>query len=631
MSSEEKIWFIYITDHHEGPFDLTEIRQKVVEGAANDQSLVWKDGMPEWVALSTVPELVAALSGEDNNSSPVPEELSSSGPSIAEMLSQSQQPGADSPMGQAENLDVTQLTDPGAALASVLNEVNQQPSSPSISSINDLAGAAPVASTSANPLEGISLDDNVWTLKIGSVVSGLHSVNSLVQLAIGGDIPADAMLWRPGWTDFQPISTVPKISQSRKVKSGSKTAASTMGARGGLSPLVAGATIGSDDPTDPGILAPKKAGIFSKIATLIKRKPKAAKPAAAKKVATAQPAMKKRGAGLGASVGGALKKVGLVVGALAVLGGAAAGYFMFLASPIPSDLDVIPDDLELMKELVKSPSEQGGKFYFATARGTETEIADPTAPKFYVASNLAQNTEVTLKLVGKPGTLVNRPSFNKEWKANVEKNQIATFAKIDDDGKPLPLGFYMITVSANGAEPLETEKFLGGSKGAAYEKRLKTYKDKLNEDYDKEIQELKQYIDTLKVVSTEVQKRLSDYKNSAAGDRAKVVSDWNLNVPRFEGLISDMKQSVDKVIADSSRKNFYQDKYEQLSLTAQTAIDLFEAHKARTMNSPPTKNPDELETKFMTSIADLDAWFAKALVKSPIEALQEREAPNEQK
>ena len=37
MSEEQKIWFIYITDHHEGPFTISEIKEKVTQGLANKQ------------------------------------------------------------------------------------------------------------------------------------------------------------------------------------------------------------------------------------------------------------------------------------------------------------------------------------------------------------------------------------------------------------------------------------------------------------------------------------------------------------------------------------------------------------------------------------------------------------------
>ena len=55
-----KIWFLYVVDHHEGPYSKEEIHQKVKKGEATSTSYVWKDGMPDWTPMTEVTEFKAA-------------------------------------------------------------------------------------------------------------------------------------------------------------------------------------------------------------------------------------------------------------------------------------------------------------------------------------------------------------------------------------------------------------------------------------------------------------------------------------------------------------------------------------------------------------------------------------------
>jgi hypothetical protein len=52
----EKKWFIYVQDHHEGPFTVEEIWKVIDGGRASKTGYVWADGMKDWVALATLPE-----------------------------------------------------------------------------------------------------------------------------------------------------------------------------------------------------------------------------------------------------------------------------------------------------------------------------------------------------------------------------------------------------------------------------------------------------------------------------------------------------------------------------------------------------------------------------------------------
>jgi hypothetical protein len=53
----EKKWFVYIGDHHEGPFSVLEVSERKNSGSVRDDSYVWCEGMNDWLMLSDVKEL----------------------------------------------------------------------------------------------------------------------------------------------------------------------------------------------------------------------------------------------------------------------------------------------------------------------------------------------------------------------------------------------------------------------------------------------------------------------------------------------------------------------------------------------------------------------------------------------
>lgn len=52
----EKKWFIYVGDHHEGPFTVSEIWDGIGNGSFQKTAFVWCDGMKDWVTLMELPE-----------------------------------------------------------------------------------------------------------------------------------------------------------------------------------------------------------------------------------------------------------------------------------------------------------------------------------------------------------------------------------------------------------------------------------------------------------------------------------------------------------------------------------------------------------------------------------------------
>jgi hypothetical protein len=631
MADDQKIWFIYLTDHHEGPFTVAEVAQKAKQGLVNGQSLAWKDGMAEWVAAETIPELKPAFDSGPSIAAQATAAADSGDFSLAQMLASSQGAAA-APAAGADPVMAAPVQESPSALTSV-------------SSLSAITGshAAPAAGEPGANKE-------VWTLKIGNQVSGLHSLQRLIQLASEGEIPADAMLWHPGWTDFQSVSSVSQVASARKSgKTGAtqltKTGMMGGAARkpGGLAPITAGANVGDDEPTDPAIqMDPDAKGFkkilqkfkglgknFGKIKDLLKRKPKAGAAGAApsaisavlsktgKTASVAAPAKK-------AGVGGKLKRILLPLVLVLVLGGAGAAYFLFFASPLPSDLDVALSDLESMTEVVKQDASQP-RIFAAIAKGTEENPADETNPKFYVASNLPEGTQITLTLVGEPGTLVNKIRFDKSFTASVGPNRLAVFDQIKDDGKPLPMGDYKMKITADGAQAIEEPRFLGGKKGAVYDRRLKQYKEKLQGEYDKEMAELRQFVDTLKAQQAEVSKKISEYKTgwSNPSARNKLGYDWKAFNTSFQGLAAQFDAKVKERMNATGEEKYHPRAYQDISTTLAQLIQLTQLHTTRVEGGTPASSPDEVEGLVQAGVVSLEQWVAAAVVKSPFDAIKE--------
>jgi len=50
-------FFVAIGGQQSGPFDMATLQQHVQSGQLTKDTLVWKQGMPNWVAAGQVPEL----------------------------------------------------------------------------------------------------------------------------------------------------------------------------------------------------------------------------------------------------------------------------------------------------------------------------------------------------------------------------------------------------------------------------------------------------------------------------------------------------------------------------------------------------------------------------------------------
>lgn len=55
-------WHLEGRNDRVGPLDLDEMRRRVLDGTVAPDTLVWADGMPDWMAARDVPALVPPAS-----------------------------------------------------------------------------------------------------------------------------------------------------------------------------------------------------------------------------------------------------------------------------------------------------------------------------------------------------------------------------------------------------------------------------------------------------------------------------------------------------------------------------------------------------------------------------------------
>ena len=65
-------WFVYVNDHHEGPFSMADLQSKLASGEVRREQYVWAEGMPDWLMMTAVRELDALMAGTAPSEAPPP-------------------------------------------------------------------------------------------------------------------------------------------------------------------------------------------------------------------------------------------------------------------------------------------------------------------------------------------------------------------------------------------------------------------------------------------------------------------------------------------------------------------------------------------------------------------------------
>jgi len=435
--SSDKKWFVYVEDHHEGPFTSAEVQQKVQQGSVRSDQFVWSEGMQDWKAMAEVPEFVGLV-----GPAPVAE---SSGSGLEMSL---------------QNL-VNQAPPPPAG--AVQTNISSAPFSPSAVSLEDphMVNTAPIEASRAD-------------VEIPSSQEQLGSqAGSEINVSQSKDLTGERKT---------PLKANPALY-----------AQDAMYAQGGMS--VRG--------------GPNKFKRFLKMFLLLAV----------------------LGGGAWAYTQGyldtVLKNPALQQGIdmVKTASGPALSFISekvpFLApylSPLPQLKDVSPADYdELKTAAVASLSSLGPQAAIAPVTGGVVQ--------FYVASNLPDDTTLTLRLEGIDSTLLNVLEFKNDVSLTL-KNHLAQTPNLSKvKGQPLPKGEYNLYIYEadqqppavkavfDGLKPVSGSRFprelgakkvavtkrlfLGGTKDKTYQDRLAEYHEKVKVRAQQDKEELNQVIQTL--------------------------------------------------------------------------------------------------------------------------------------
>ncbi|MEW6056371.1 MAG: DUF4339 domain-containing protein [Bdellovibrionota bacterium] len=148
---EQKEWFLYVVDHHEGPFTASEVKELVNKGEALPNSFVWREGYADWVMMSDAKEF-----------------------------------GSGGPKSDGHGVPSFNVSVPANAPKKVTPVQTQ-------------------TSVSMN------LDENAWCLNSRKKFSGPFSLKSIASMVADGEASLKDSVWREGLTKFLTLSDIPEV------------------------------------------------------------------------------------------------------------------------------------------------------------------------------------------------------------------------------------------------------------------------------------------------------------------------------------------------------------------------------------------------------------------------------------
>ena len=222
---------------------------------------------------------------------------------------------------------------------------------------------------------------------------------------------------------------------------------------------------------------------------------------------------------------------------------------------------------------------------------------DANRPFFYVSTNLPNGTKFEIQLVGQADTLLNRLQFSTQGTLSTIQGFGKSEVFLAEGGQPLPKGRYMAYVMESSDQdasvkellgPVDAIKtqgklpstvpstakfvvtksvFLGGERDEAYLTRLKAFHDKIRASSEKELQELKQYAQTLdsqfNTLTTDFQ-RLSSAKKATASMR----NAWKKDLGLWTQISTQLDQSIQTWSPETLKNEFFYGKVYELVKSA---------------------------------------------------------------
>ena len=307
---------------------------------------------------------------------------------------------------------------------------------------------------------------------------------------------------------------------------------------------------------------------------------------------------------------------------------------------VPSLNDVKPDELKELEAATLGAPDANVKIAFALSQ------SDPNRPFFYISSNLPNKTKFDVYLIGNRETLLNKLQYNTQSTSVLNVGFGRTEVILAEGGQPLPKGEYQVVVTeaseqddsikneltnypsnrANLSLPpqipagvhflFSKNYFIGGERDQTYLTRLKAFHEKIKQNAEKEITELKQYSDTL----------YSQF-NTFTGDFNKIYSskkptpamklNWKKNSETWMQINSQLEQTIQTWTKETLQNEFfYGPVYEMVKSSYESMKKLYQL-ESNYLDSPGDKNAFEIQHGKVLS----ESRDANELLKSKVEMI----------
>lgn len=538
-SMEQKEWFLYVVDHHEGPFTEDEIKKLVKNGEAKDTSFVWKEGMADWVMMNNITEF---------------------GPGSAQ-------------------------SDGHGPFSFITNMLPGKKPEPKITAQN------------GPDISDVNASDSIWCLNSKRQFSGPHSLKTIIRKINDGEVQVTDTVWKEGWSSFVSITSIPgfmsqvqpdaitgKVEKKKSLFSfGTGGSAAALGLGGKSS--VRSQRWYNSTAFKTLLVMTLLVGLYHNLVTGQLDSVLDRAPGTKEKVKALQLPPIPFDKAIEAA--GTTKEfiLSTVQKNISLLPEPVRGWVSTLQ--LPEGLSA--HDVENLREVAFADLKQGARV------ATALPIGDEINPAFIIVTNLPDGTSFQVTLRGKEGTLLNATGFEKSATVEVTKHIGMTPRFYFDTNKPLPKGEYSLTVfesdkqpSVSAAEALATTvppkaapasiprgkvafaidaQFLGGKKDATYVQRIKEFNDRILARRASEALELKQLALLMEQITNESATKFQTLMGKAATPRRK--SEWGSYHANYQKLSEQIKGVLSKLTPEGRKQLALPQHYAMLESTYQ--------------------------------------------------------------
>jgi hypothetical protein len=270
----------------------------------------------------------------------------------------------------------------------------------------------------------------------------------------------------------------------------------------------------------------------------------------------------------------------------------------------------------------------------ALREGARVAIAlstqDANRPFFYVSTNLPHGIKFEIQMVGQADTLLNRLQFSTQGTLATSQGFGKSEVFLAEGGQLIPKGRYMVylmeaseqdasmkeqlaqveAIKFQGKLPASipsTAKFvvakslfLGGERDETYLTRLKAFHDKIRANSEKELQELKQYSQTLdfqfNTLTTDFQRLFSTKKATAT-----LRNSWKKNLGLWTQISTQLDQSIQTWSPETLKNEFFYGKVYELVKSAFQSLKSLIQLESEQLEKPGDKAAFEIQHGKMLS------------------------------